>query len=111
MAMMVIATTLAKFSPVFALAYAENMYMTPVQTKQAFGLVILSNVLYSAFSLLALGTRVGKARKDFDVPLPALCTFFSSFDIVNMTSIYNLIAVTISFCICCPISTLPVLLV
>ncbi|KAH9251841.1 hypothetical protein BASA81_010284 [Batrachochytrium salamandrivorans] len=64
------AFVLAKFSPIFLLAYAEDLYSTPEVTKRAQGLVILSNLILASFTLVGLGFRVGKARKEFQVPLP-----------------------------------------
>lgn len=66
------AQTLIQFSPIFLMAYAEDFYSTPEITKRAQGLVVLSNLIVSSFTLVALGFRVGKARKDFNVPLPQM---------------------------------------
>jgi glutathione S-transferase len=68
----VLARTLLYTSPLAGIAYAESTYISPALSHQLFGLVILSNVIGSSFALIVLGTRVGRARKEYDVPLPVM---------------------------------------
>lgn len=54
---------------------------------RAYGLVIISNLIGSGFALLMLGGRVGRARKDLDVPLPFLYAESSHKHAVKFNSI------------------------
>ena len=63
----------AKGVPLAAAIAAESTYVTsPENNKRLFGLVIISNVVISGFTLVNLGMKVSEARKKYNVPYPTM---------------------------------------